>query len=79
MTPAEFSQYLEIATTAADIALPLAGQADLVPIANAASTLIQKIATVVQERSGDATVAATMAAARLAADVQENLKFPAKS
>ena len=78
MTPAELQKALEYAVDAADIALPLAGHAELVPIANAAVALIQKIATAAQNASGDATVTAAMAAARLAADVAEQLKFPVK-
>ena len=78
MTPAELQKALEYAVDAADIALPLAGHAELVPIANAAVALIQKIATAAQNASGDATVTAAMAAARLAADVAEQLKFTVK-
>lgn len=76
MTPAELTRAIELATDAADVALPLAGHAELVPIANAAAALIQKIATAVTNAKGDATIAAAMQAARVAADVQEQLKFP---
>jgi hypothetical protein len=78
MTPAQLSTALEDLTLAADVALPLAGHAELVPIANAALALIQKIAVAAQNASGDATVTAAMSAARLAADVAEQLKFGGK-
>lgn len=77
MTASDFRKYIEDAVEVADVALPLVGEADLVPIVMAAAALVQKIAAVAQQRSGDATIAASMAAARLAADVLERQKFGA--
>lgn len=76
MTPAQFQQALELLEAGADVALPLMGDAEFVPVANSAVALIQKVATYIQTRQGDAAVAAAMTAGRLAADVAEQLKFP---
>jgi hypothetical protein len=76
MTPTQFQNMIQDLEIAADIALPLAGHAELVPIANAAASLIVKIAAVAAAARGDAVVDATMNSARLAADVAEALRFP---
>ena len=78
MTPAQFATAIEDLTLMADVVLPLAGHPEMVPIANGLLSLTQKVATAVQNASGDATVTAAMAAARLAADVAEQLKFTVK-
>lgn len=76
MTSAQWLALLQDAEVGADIALPLLGDAELVPVVNAAVSLVNKIATAAQARTNDATVTAIMQAGRTAADVQEALKFP---
>lgn len=76
MNTAQWLQLLADAEAGADIALPLLGEAELVPVVNAAVSLVNKIATAAQSKSNDAMVAAAMQAGRTAADVQEALKFP---
>jgi hypothetical protein len=75
MTSAEFLQYLQYAADGADVALPLLGEAEWVPVVTAALTLTTKIAAAATVSSGDATIAAAMAAARLAADTLEAKKL----
>jgi hypothetical protein len=75
MTSAEFLQYLQYAADGADVALPLLGEAELVPVVTAALALTQKIATAATAKSGDDVIAAAMAAARLAADALEAKKL----
>ena len=75
MTPDQFTALITELEAGADIALPLLGQAEWVPVVNAAASLTAKIATVIQSRSGDDVVSAAMQAARVAADVAEEVKF----
>ncbi len=77
MTPDQFKQYVQDASLAADAVLPLVGDADIVPLVAAGSALLQKLADVYQARQnpGDAAIAASMAAARLAAEASALAKF----
>lgn len=63
-------QIINYADMAADIALPLAGQPELVALADALNAVVQKIAAAAAKQTSNA-VAAEVAAADLAAQAAE--------
>lgn len=63
-------QFVEYADKAADIALPLAGQPELVPLVDALNSLLQKVSAAVATKASN-TLSAELAAADLAAQAAE--------
>ena len=76
MTPEQFAAAVNEVAAGADVALPLLGQAELVPLVDLLATVITKAAAAAQAKSDAATAAAIMESARKAADAAEDLKFP---
>jgi hypothetical protein len=75
MTPEEFKTALEELEAGADIALPLFGHGELVPIADLLVALAVRVTDAVVKRNPGTTLAAEVKAARAATDAAETAKF----
>jgi len=79
MTPAQIQETIALLDAGLDVALPVLGQPELVPIADAVAALGKKIAEALEAKAAQQSpVAAEVGAADAAADAAEAAKFPVK-
>jgi hypothetical protein len=79
ITAQEVIAGIQTLETLADLALPLAGDAEFVPIVNAAGGLIQKLVTLVTTHAQKTAIAAAVAAVDVEVDAAEAAKVAGKT
>jgi hypothetical protein len=77
MTPQQVASTIALVDSAIDVVLPVVGQPELVPIADALAALAQKVNVALAQKSAAAAAAAEVKAADVAADAAELAKFGA--
>lgn len=76
MTPEQVIAGISVAETLIDLALPLIGQAEFVPVVVAAGELSQKIVTLITAHAQQTALQAAVAAVNVEVDAAEAAKFP---